>query len=387
MTELDILYINLQKNLNMKINSGELFTEIGGNFWLKPDQWDKKSNTLSKDLFIKNAKDVYYTSSGRGAIRLCLEQIKCDSKIVLLPYFTCDSVIEPFADNGYKIIYYEIETDFSIDTDKLDALIQQNNPSILYLQSYFGFDTLKGINRYIDKLKKETQIRIVEDITHALLGTYNYTNADYYVGSLRKWLEIPDGGILISKDSMIDSAKVHQRECTEIVNLFKEASKLKYDYSINVTPENKDQFRKLFYKAEDLLNNQKEIFPISQVSKYILSTSDFSKIKECRIKNYNFLFQNLSEVKSLNLVFSKSDEETAPLYFCVECKGIRNEVQKKLAAEGIYAPVIWPKSDYLSEIHNNNEHFFYDDLLSIPCDQRYNLSSITNIVNILKNLN
>lgn len=385
MTGQDISFINLLKKWCMKINPDSKFNEIGGNFWLKPDQLDKRSTHIQKDLLTNDFKDIIYTSSGRGAIRLFLEQNISTTQIVLLPYFTCESVIEPFIDCDYKIIYYEIETDFSIDQDKLEILIKEHNPSVLYLQSYFGFDTLKDINSFINTIKTIYKITVVEDLTHSLFGDYDHTNADYFVGSLRKWLEIPDGGILISKNSFINRNKVFENESGDIVNLFSEASKLKDNYTVNLDPESKDKFRKLFYKAEDILDHQKEIYPISQISKYVLSSANFSTIRESRINNYNFLFENLSDVDYLNLVLPKADNRTIPLYFCVRCKDVeRTVVQKLLALEGIYATIIWPKSKYIKVEHYRNESFFYDDLLCIPCDQRYSLSHMKHIVNTLK---
>lgn len=361
-----------------------MFNEIGGNFWLKPEHWDKRSNSLSKELFATNAEDVFYTSSGRGAIRLYIKQIKGDTKVVLLPYFTCESVIEPFAEEGFTIFYYDVETDFSIDKHKLDALIQKTKPSVLYLQSYFGFDTLKNIKEYVTNLKKDFKISVVEDITHAVLSSISFTNADFYVASLRKWLEIPDGGVLISNNAKIVVDDVIGGESKEIVKLFIEASKLKDDYTLNLSSENKDGYRRLFYKAEDLLNLQKEIFPISQISKYILGTTDFSNIAKNRKNNYNFLHERLSKFSFLNLVFPRANDNLSPLYFCIECKGFRDDLQQMLASDEIYAPIIWPKSNYLDKSNNAHENFFYNDLLCIPCDQRYKIDSIKRIVVSLK---
>lgn len=362
----------------------EKFIEVGGNFWLKENQWDEKSGTLSNKLFIEKFDDLFYTSSGRGSIRLLLKQKKWENKIALLPYFTCESVIEPFIDEGFKIHFYELNKDFSINKDHLVDLVKKTNPSILYLQSYFGFDTLKDVKAYISGLKNSGDLIVVEDITHNLLNSENFTDAHYYTGSVRKWLEIPDGGILVSNISKIKIEDTKDSESDEIVNLFIKASKFKESYTKTLKSSEKEEYRKLFYKAEAILDHQKDIFPLSEVSKAVLKNADFKLIKKKRSDNYNLLYNALSGITNVNFAFPLSDSNTSPLYFCIICKGFREEIQKELALNSIYAPIIWPKSDYVDGTANALESYFYNDLLSIPCDQRYDEDQIQRITEVLK---
>ena len=80
------------------------------------------------------------------------------------------------------------------------------------------------------------------------------------------------------------------------------------------------------------------------------------------------------------MLFPECNIDTTPIYFCIRCNGYRDEIQKKLAMENIYAPIIWPKSKYLGKINSSLNQFFYNDLLCIPCDQRYNLHDMDRIV-------
>jgi hypothetical protein len=71
------------------------FDEIGGNFWVTTGNvFEKECNdNLVK---ISQCKNVEYVSSGRDGIRLIIQQHHINKKIVLLPVFTCESIIKPF---------------------------------------------------------------------------------------------------------------------------------------------------------------------------------------------------------------------------------------------------------------------------------------------------
>ena len=74
---------------------------------------------------------------------------------------------------------------------------------------------------------------------------------------------------------------------------------------------------------------------------------------------------------------------TAPLYFTIYVQD-RPALQRVLAQEAIYAPVIWPVEDERVLI-DNDVKYIYDHLLAIPCDQRYDTEDMQRIVTIINN--
>ena len=100
-----------------------------------------------------------------------------------------------------------------------------------------------------------------------------------------------------------------------------------------------------------------------------------------RKDNYNILFHSLcSRVKPLfNLEFSNA----VPLYFPMLVED-RDDLQKYLAYNSIYAPVVWPKDNKQPEICEAAE-FAYQHLLCIPIDQRYDTDDMNRIVDVINN--
>ena len=60
----------------------------------------------------------------------------------------------------------------------------------------------------------------------------------------------------------------------------------------------------------------------------------------------------------------------------------RPALQKKLALQHIYAPVLWPVSTKEILINSSIEYMF-DHLLAIPCDQRYDEVDMEKIIKVI----
>ena len=78
--------------------------EIGSEFWLEEVK-DSKDNIFD---YIKIGKDQKYFAFGRTALDYILRDINRTNGIAYLPDYCCQSMIQPFIDNGYKIEYYKV---------------------------------------------------------------------------------------------------------------------------------------------------------------------------------------------------------------------------------------------------------------------------------------
>lgn len=47
---------------------------------------------------------------------------------------------------------------------------------------------------------RERKVVIIEDLTHGMFSSFKRLNADFFIGSLRKWLPIPDGAFIKGVD-------------------------------------------------------------------------------------------------------------------------------------------------------------------------------------------
>lgn len=353
--------------------------EIGSNFWLSPQELSGLKSLQGKIYGLDKWKYCDFTSSGRGAIKLLLSNLP-EIKKALLPEYTCSSVISPMEEMGVTCCYYPVNKDFSVNESILFDLIEKYSPQMVYFQSYYGFDTLRSIKKAYHKIQ-EKGILVVEDITHSWLCDFNTTDADYSVASLRKWLEIPDGGVLLSDKHPMDY-DMNIEESAQIVSEFVKASELKEKYFSTLNPLDKEAFRQHYVNAKDLLLKDTTVYAMSSMAQSVLAQTDFGFIITRRRENAKYLQQHINSefVETCGVEFSN---EATPLYYPIYIKGDRKKLQKKLAENDIYCPVHWPVPSQASESISEEGMSIYSHVLSLICDQRYGLDDMKAIVQII----
>lgn len=357
-----------------------LFKEIGSSYWLEPQQLKEPINKDFNFVYIQKNEDTLYTSSGRGAILLLLNQINQDPGRALLPLYTCESVIMSFLKKGYDVYFYDCNKDLTINEQSFIKSVKNHRPDIVFTHTYFGFDTLQQIRSRYQWLQNKG-IAVIEDITHSLFSTFNKGNLQYYLASLRKWFALPDGGIAIVTDKKIKAKKYNTHE--KVVSQNIKAISMKNEYTKNLDPELKNTYRKLFYSSEALLDNDCGTYAMSNTSKAILSNIDFKLLCNIRRNNYNYLFKHLIEHSYVTPVFNELPEQVVPLYLPVYVKGNRAKLQRYLADGEIYLPIHWPIPNVCIAHLTDSSSYIYDNILSIPCDQRYTHKDLKRIIKML----
>lgn len=154
------------------------------------------------DYHIDNAKSAYSLSSKydqQVLYSLCREALydiaimySSTSKRVLMPAYTCQTVIDPFQQLGWEIYYYPIEKDLRIDIQSLLGLANHINPNIVLAHPYYGMNFESDERAAIKQLKDNGAIIIVDN-TQCIFSSERLPYVDYYVGSYRKWFCCPDG--------------------------------------------------------------------------------------------------------------------------------------------------------------------------------------------------
>lgn len=358
--------------------------EVGGNFNLTDSQLHAECNEIDKrmsDIF-NDWKYYTLTSSGREALSLLLENWQSEQKVVLLPEYLCHTEIEPFKKNGYKIVYYHINNDLTPVETSVDSAVSANSGACLYVQSYFGKDTLLSLRERFTKFRTEYGISIIEDRTQIWLSDTPVDGADFYVTSLRKWLEIPDGGLLSSQIHDVSSFEKLPAE-NKLPDLFSQASLLKEKF-YNTGDENlKDTFRHLYYQMNDVFAESDGPHDISPLSKKILAMSDLTDISSRRKGNYTLLMEGLKSVSCVVSVFGDLDNGEVPLYYPVYVKD-RTAFQRYMCMNRVYCPIIWPRPADVDEWLSHSYHDIYDNILCIPCDQRYSKNDMDSINSLIR---
>lgn len=352
-----------------------MLKEIGSNFWITPEE--KNSIDIDRSIFNTYYEDEVFTSSGRSAISLILSDIENNVKKALLPSFTCESVIDPFIRQDYQVCYYHITANGTISQKLFLEDLQNNQPSVVFIHNYFGFNTTSEITELIPEIRKRGII-VIEDITQTLYSEFLRSSADYYIGSFRKWAGIPDGGFALKATGRFRNKP--KTEDSQLAELKLNAMRAKYDYLFHGTGD-KNSFLRMFAEAEDFLERQDKIYQMSSVSRREQASLKISDLKKRRIDNFRFLLNNIPGSNVLPL-FDELPEKVVPLYFPVLCKQERHIIQTKLRDNQIFAPIVWPKPDFMTEHYCGSDHL-YENLLCIPCDQRYGIEEMERISSII----
>lgn len=246
--------------------------EIGSNFWISPeDIIANESSIPNPSSFNCTGEDHVWLSTCRSAITLVINTIEKRNpninKTVLLPSFTCHTVYEPFMNLGYSVKTIPIDRQLVSQAKDILEIISNEEVGVVLFHRYFGFDTLPNIDHIVAKLHAKGII-VIEDCTQSMYSNIPRIDADYFVGSIRKWCAVPDGGFAVCKTGYF-TYKPNEYD-VNLENAKCEAGKLKYKYLFQGIGD-KDRYLLQFRKAEDILINQSQLYKISPTSVKIQS--------------------------------------------------------------------------------------------------------------------
>jgi len=352
--------------------------EIGSEYWIISSIKDYKKNIPE---WLDKWNNLILTSSGRGAINLVIDSIKnkVKNKTALLPAYCCHSMIDPFLINGFQVYFYDIEKkNLKPNIDSIRKFLN-NDIGILLHMGYYGFSSNINLDEIFAEFKKGGTF-IVENITHTLFSEYKRSiSNDFFVGSIRKWFGIPSGGLFSS------NKKIYTKQLKEdylFCSIRKIALELKGKY---ITFDNnlKPQFLDLFRTAEKILDRDSGTYSIDKDSISILNEINIEELKTKRRENYQYLLKEQKNLPYIEIIFKELPKDVCPLFFPIYVQDIRDSIQNKLIKNMIYTPVHWPRPSLVS-LKNKGLRYIYDNILSIPCDQRYGLIEMKKIVDFLK---
>lgn len=303
------------------------------------------------------------------------------SKKVLLPAYTCQTVIDPFQELGWNISYYPINKNLTIDTQALLAIANQRKPDMVLAHPYYGMD-FNVIEKDALKTLKESGAIVIVDNTQCIFSDERLSFVDYYVGSYRKWICCPDGAFLEDYSKGNSSRPAINEENAEFVQKQKDAMFLRGEYFTNSNEAIKQISIRLNKDAVKGISGAIKPHAMAAFSKAMLAMEDIEFNKSQRMANYGTLFEGLKKSDRCALVCEYLTRVTnAPLYFPIYVKD-RPEIQKQLAQQHIYAPVLWPVNTREILINETIEYLFAH-LLAIPCDQRYDEKDMEKIISVL----
>lgn len=337
---------------------------------------DKEMQTRVEEFPFFNG-NLYRFSLCREALLVIAQRERYEGSKVLIPSYTCDTVITPFLETQWDCTYYPIKKDLSINIDITKQIIDSARYNLLVVHPYFGMD-LSEQELDLVSYAKNRGCKIVIDLTQCIFSNQRIEVADYYVGSYRKWYQVPDGGYLWSKDT-IDIDTPIQNDY--FISLQADAMFLRGEYFRNNNEHIKQISIRLNKLAVESVDFNIKTHKMADISNKLMEEIDMNHVQNQRLLNFQYLLQNIKSPNIELLCNDMSRVTTAPLYFIIYTKN-RKEIQAKLSNEHIYAPIIWPVY-YKEVLIDNTTKEIYNETLAIPIDQRYDETDMAKITKIL----
>ena len=332
---------------------------------------------LDKELWQQSQNKVTYETlwgaiclrSGRDALKVIAREYA--PTIVLMPALACDSMLLPFEMYGHRIVFYRLKEDYTIDLNNLKDCLAQN--ALFLYMDYFGIPAIEDGELY--NLKKDYPgLVFIEDRTHNLIHEKKRAfTADYTIASLRKWIQIPDGGLLWLQKPLANTS--FGEDSTFSTTRLK-AQCMRNEYFRTGNEEIKTEYRKIFSKVSDILDNDIEPSRMSLYAYQLAKKADWEEIRSRRKENAQRL---MAILKKTDVRFIQQVPGISDLYVAFIISD-RTEIQAKLSRKGIFNTIIWPLSERQKEMCAVAKNTA-ETMLAAPCDQRYSIDDMDYIGN------
>lgn len=338
---------------------------------LLPDGYFESFEKYGKCTWLRSGREALYL------VALNLNQDK-NQPVVLMPAYCCHSMVDPFEKAGWKVVYYRLNENLTVDLQYIFALLVSIKPRAVLTMNFYGSASTRAA---IDTIKTEfPECICIEDFSHCTFSFSEIYNeqVDYYVTSIRKSVGVCDGSVIISK-APLDETIVEDKE-TEFMVARRDCQKQKAKYTYSQDAAQKSIFLTELRKQEGELDNFTAVHRISMTGHEMLAVMNGESVRYARQKNMAHILA-LLKGKVESIPGLERCLSGAPFSLPILVKN-RDEVQQKLAKRGVYAPVLWPICDEARAICHVSARMA-DEMLSIPIDQRYNYDDIEEIAKIV----
>lgn len=315
---------------------------IGGYFTLEEIE---QNDHLSDGVFL---------NSGRNALIFIIRQFKYEK--VYIPYYTCSAVKDVLQREKIKFEFYFLSSDLKPDFNKQIA----ENECLLY-NNYFGVFSKKVAE------VSESFSNVIIDNAQALFHPFYKSKAKAFFFSPRKFIGMPDGGIVTSLKFL------QQNDSLEIDSSFENATHL-----LKGIDEGREKAYIEFLKSEEIVD-QKGLKSMSKLSYALYRKFNFSYLIKKRGENFCYLHEKLKTLNLFSQLLEKEDEIYGPLIYPFWCNN-GDKLRDKLIKEKIFIARYWSNvEEWLGNYPNSLELNLSKNLVALPIDQRLDKEDLDRI--------
>ncbi len=315
--------------------------EIGGFFQLELPQ---EREYYSDCIRLNTARNAFeYLIRARNYIK------------IYLPKYMCDSMIEPLKRNHIEYEFFSIDNDLLplIDSKKI-----KQNIGIL-VTNYFGL-----LDNKLSIIKEKYKNLIIDNSQAFFSTPLNNIDTIY---SPRKFFGVPDGSYLFTSQSINE-------------NFPQSISWNNSDYLIKRIDLSANEAYNDFKKNEERLTN-KNIERMSNLTRKLLESINYTKVKDKRNENFLYLHKRLRSHNELTPMIECGLKNTPLVYPFLTNK---DRLRENLINKNIYVAQYW-KDVFKRSEKNEWEFYLSKFLLPLPIDQRYGRVEMDYISKIINN--
>ena len=309
--------------------------EIGGYFGLE--------EFSGKEYY----SDLIAVNNARNALVYLLKARKI--KKLYIPFFLCDSVSQVCLREKCAFECYHIDKDFR---PLFTRTLEEN--AYLYVVNFYG-QVDKG---FIISLKQKYGRIILDNVQAFFEEPIPGIDTVY---SCRKFFGVPDGGY-VATDVELDEQillDISKDRMTHVLGRFEgETASDYYDA----------------FKANDAMFKELELRRMSKLTHNILRAIDYHTVKTKREENFSLLHSTLEEYNKLH-VHLPAGPYAYPFY----CEN-GMQIKKVLAKNNIFVATLWPN---VLDMEATLEKEYAENILPLPCDQRYDVSDISYLLEVV----
>ncbi len=296
-----------------------------------------------------------YLSSGRAAFACLLQGHPQRDTIrrILLPRFTCDTVLEPLQRLGIAASRYPC-------TDQLEPLLPGHYEAgdAVLLTDYFGLTATTTASTAAELQARG--IPVFVDATTAFFAKPLPGIPTFY--SPRKFAGVADGGMARAPYPLPQPEETDRSAARSRVLL-----------------ERLERGALAALPASEAAENDLHAAPrrMSALTRALLGSIDFCAIAERRCRNYRLLHAALAPLNHLEL---PAESPSAP--FCYPFVSAIPDLRDTLIDAGIALPLFWPEV-LESTAPDSAESRLARRLLPLPLDQRYTPEDMQHLLHLI----
>lgn len=272
-------------------------------------------------------------------------------KKLKVPYFICNSIFNVCDREGVEKVYYHIGTDFKPTPD-----LTLESDEWLYLVNLYGQLSNDEIQGYVDKFGRV----IVDQANDYFTGPLPSVDTFY---TCRKWFGVADGAFLYTDEALAE--EFPQDESYD-----------RMEFLLGRFERTANEFYAGYNVNNEFFIDQ-PIKRMSKLTRNLLHGIDYEFVEKRRKENFEFLQKHLGKRNKLQL------RSAAFMYpFMIDGGAM---LRKKLQAEKIYIPTLWPTVFEVAE-SASLENQMAENILPLPIDQRYGIEEMEYMIKKINEL-